>query len=85
MAGAAGAGGRREAPRLLLARELSLEEKREFVDLRIEGWLRPLPEALGKPLRQEWSGLRELQRDELTLAAIQRLFALEKLRGSRGA
>jgi hypothetical protein len=30
------------ASRLLLARELTLEEKREFVDLRIEGWLRTL-------------------------------------------
>ena len=29
-----------DAARLLLARELTLEEKREFVDLRIEGWLR---------------------------------------------
>ena len=32
-----------EAARLLLARELTIEEKREFVDLRIEGWLRALP------------------------------------------
>ena len=31
-----------DAPRLILARELTIEEKREFVDLRIEGWLRAL-------------------------------------------
>ena len=35
-----------DASRLLLARELTLEEKREFVDLRIEGWLRTLPDTL---------------------------------------
>jgi aspartate/methionine/tyrosine aminotransferase/phosphoenolpyruvate carboxylase len=74
-----------EAPRLLLARELTLEEKREFVDLRIEGWLRALPDVLSAELRREWSRLRELGKDELTLDAIQRLIALEKLRGSRGA
>ena len=28
-----------DAVRLVLARELTIEEKREFVDLRIEGWL----------------------------------------------
>jgi aspartate/methionine/tyrosine aminotransferase/phosphoenolpyruvate carboxylase len=74
-----------DATRLLLARELTLEEKREFVDLRIEGWLRTLPDTLSPELRREWSRLRELSKDELTLDAIQRLIALEKLRGSRGA
>jgi hypothetical protein len=74
-----------EASRLLLARELTLEEKREFVDLRIEGWLRTLPDVLSSELRREWSRLRELGQDELTLDAIQRLIDLEKLRGSRGA
>jgi aspartate/methionine/tyrosine aminotransferase/phosphoenolpyruvate carboxylase len=74
-----------DASRLLLARELTLEEKREFVDLRIEGWLRTLPDALAPDLRREWSRLRELGQDELTLDAIQRLVALETLRGSRGA
>jgi hypothetical protein len=74
-----------DASRLLLARELTLEEKREFVDLRIEGWLRTLPEGLSTELRREWSRLRELRKDELTLDAIQKLIALEKLRGSRGA
>ena len=74
-----------EASRLLLARELTLEEKREFVDLRIEGWLRNLPDALAKELRQEWSRLRELPKDDFELDAIQRLIALEKLRGSVGA
>jgi aspartate/methionine/tyrosine aminotransferase/phosphoenolpyruvate carboxylase len=74
-----------DASRLLLARELTLEEKREFVDLRIEGWLRTLADTLSGELRREWSRLRELGEDELTLDAIQRLIALEKLRGSRGA
>jgi aspartate/methionine/tyrosine aminotransferase/phosphoenolpyruvate carboxylase len=74
-----------EASRLLLARELTLEEKREFVDLRIEGWLRTLADVLAPDLRREWSRLRELGQDELTLDAIQRLVALEKLRGSQGA
>jgi len=74
-----------DAPRLLLARELTLEEKREFVDLRIEGWLRGLPEALSQELRPEWARLRELGKDEFELDAIQRLIALEKLRGSWGA
>ena len=74
-----------DASRLLLARELTLEEKREFVDLRIEGWLRTLPDTLAPELRREWSRLRELPKDELTLDAIQRLIALETLRGSRGA
>jgi len=74
-----------DATRLLLARELTLEEKREFVDLRIEGWLRTLPEALSRDLRPQWSRLRELGKDEITLDAIERLVALERLRGSRGA
>jgi aspartate/methionine/tyrosine aminotransferase/phosphoenolpyruvate carboxylase len=74
-----------DASRLLLARELTLEEKREFVDLRIEGWLRTLSEPLAPELRPEWSRLRELGKDELTLDAIQRLIALETLRGRRGA
>jgi len=74
-----------DASRLLLARELTLEEKREFVDLRIEGWLRTLTDTLSPELRREWSRLRELQKDELTLDAIQRLVALERLRGSQGA
>ena len=74
-----------DAPRLLLARELTLEEKREFVDLRIEGWLRGLPDTLSQELRREWSRLRELSKYEFTLDAIERLIALEKLRGSVGA
>ncbi len=74
-----------DATRLLLARELLLEEKREFVDLRIEGWLRTLPEALARELRREWARLRELGKDDLELDAIERLVALEALRGSRGA
>jgi aspartate/methionine/tyrosine aminotransferase/phosphoenolpyruvate carboxylase len=74
-----------DAARLLLARELTLEEKREFVDLRIEGWLRTLPDTLAPELRKEWSRLRELTKDELTLDAIRRLIALETLRGSVGA
>lgn len=74
-----------DATRLLLARELTIEEKREFVDLRIEGWLRSLPEALARELRREWARLRELGKDDLELDAIERLVALEKLRGSRGA
>jgi aspartate/methionine/tyrosine aminotransferase/phosphoenolpyruvate carboxylase len=74
-----------DAPRLLLARELTIEEKREFVDLRIEGWLRTLSDTLAPELRREWARLRELSHDELTLDAIQRLIALEVLRGGRGA
>jgi len=53
--------------------------------LRIEGWLRALPEALSHELRPQWSRLRELGKDEITLDAIERLVALERLRGSRGA
>ncbi len=74
-----------EASLLLLARELTIEEKREFVDLRIEGWLRTLPDALARELRREWSALRELGRADLTLRAIRQMISLEKLRGSRGA
>ena len=48
-------------------------------------WLRTLPDTLAPELRREWSRLRELSKDELTLDAIQRLIALETLRGSRGA
>jgi hypothetical protein len=74
-----------DAARLLLARELTIEEKREFVDLRIEGWLRTLPDVLARELRPQWSQLRELGKDEFELDAIQRMIALEQLRGSRGA
>ncbi|HEX5650912.1 MAG TPA: hypothetical protein VFX69_14745, partial [Steroidobacteraceae bacterium] len=74
-----------DAPRLLLARELTLEEKREFVDLRIEGWLRTLADALSRDLRREWARLRELPRAAFELDAIRRLIELERLRGSRGA
>jgi aspartate/methionine/tyrosine aminotransferase/phosphoenolpyruvate carboxylase len=74
-----------DAPRLLLARELTIEEKREFVDLRIEGWLRTLPEPRSRELRREWAPLRELGEDDLTLRAIEQMIALERLRGSRGA
>ncbi len=74
-----------DAPRLLLARELTIEEKREFVDLRIEGWLRTLPEPLSRGLRRDWAPLRELGEDDLTLRTIEQLIALERLRGSRGA
>lgn len=74
-----------DAPRLLLARELTAEEKRECVDLRIEGWLRTLPDTLSRSLRAEWSSLRELGRAELTLEGIERMVALERLRGGKGA
>ncbi len=74
-----------EAVRLVLACELTLEEKREFVDLRIEGWLRTLPEPLSKELRRQWAPLRELGNAELTLRTIEQMIDLEKLRGSRGA
>ena len=74
-----------EASRLLLARELTIEEKREFVDLRIEGWLRTLPDALSKDLRRSWAPLRELDKDALTLRAIEQMIDLEHLRGNRGA
>ena len=74
-----------DAPRLLLARELTIEEKRELVDLRIEGWLRTLPDALSRELRREWTPLRELAKAELTLTAIEKMVELERLRGSVGA
>jgi hypothetical protein len=74
-----------EASLLLLARELTIEEKREFVDLRIEGWLRALPDALARELRRDWSAMRELGRADLTLRAVEQLISLEQLRGSRGA
>jgi aspartate/methionine/tyrosine aminotransferase/phosphoenolpyruvate carboxylase len=74
-----------DAPRLLLARELTIEEKREFVDLRIEGWLRALPEGRSRELRREWAPLRELGKAELTLTAIEKMIGMERLRGSRGA
>jgi hypothetical protein len=74
-----------EASRLLIARELTIEEKREFVDLRIEGWLRTLPDGLARELRSAWSALRELGKAELTLKGIEQMIALEELRGGRGA
>lgn len=74
-----------DAPRLLLARELTLEEKREFVDLRIEGWLRTLAEPLARELRARWAPLRELDPSALTLTAIEQMLELERLRGSVGA
>jgi aspartate/methionine/tyrosine aminotransferase/phosphoenolpyruvate carboxylase len=74
-----------EASRLLIARELTIEEKREFVDLRIEGWLRTLPDGLARELRSAWSPLRELGKAELTLRGIEQMIALEELRGSLGA
>jgi phosphoenolpyruvate carboxylase len=74
-----------DAARLLLARELTIDEKREFVDLRIEGWLRTLPEALSRELRRAWAPLRELDKDALTLRTIEQMIRLEELRGSRGA
>jgi len=74
-----------DAVRLLLARELTIEEKREFVDLRIEGWLRTLPDMLSRELRRSWAPLRELDKDTLTLRTIEQMIALETLRGSRGA
>ena len=74
-----------DAPRLLLARELTLDEKRECVDLRIESWLRTLPDALSRALRAQWAPLRELAPAELTLRAIEAMIGLERLRGGRGA
>jgi aspartate/methionine/tyrosine aminotransferase/phosphoenolpyruvate carboxylase len=74
-----------DATRLLLTRELTLEEKREFVDLRIEGWLRSLQEPLSQELRREWASLRELPIADLTLRTIEQLVSLESLRGSQGA
>ena len=74
-----------DATRLLVCRELTIEEKREFVDLAIDGWLRTLPDALARDLRRQWSQLRELEKYELTLRATRQLIDNEKLRGSRGA
>ncbi len=74
-----------DASLLLLSTELTIEEKREFVDLRIEGWLRTLPDRLTNELRRYWSPVRELGTAELTLRAIEQLVALEQLRGSSGA
>ncbi len=74
-----------DAPRLLLSRELTIDEKRDFVDLRIEGWLRALPLPLSRELRQQWSQLRTLSTAGLTLAATETMIAAERLRGSRGA
>lgn len=74
-----------DATMLLLARELTIEEKREFVDLRIEGWLRTLSDELAHELRPFWAATRELETAELTLSAIEQMIALEQLRGSRGA
>jgi hypothetical protein len=56
-----------------------------LVDLRIEGWLRTLPEGLSRELRPAWARLRELGKPELTLDATERMVALEQLRGGRGA
>jgi hypothetical protein len=74
-----------DANRLLLARELTIEEKREFVDLAIAGWLRTLPDPMSRELRRQWSELRELGEAPLTLRAISLLIDNEKLRGGRGA
>jgi hypothetical protein len=74
-----------DASRLLLTRELTIEEKREFIDLMVEGWLRTLGDRLARELRHEWATLRALGREELALRAIQEMIALEELRGSRGA
>ncbi|HEY3353372.1 MAG TPA: phosphoenolpyruvate carboxylase, partial [Polyangia bacterium] len=74
-----------DAPRLLLAREMSIDEKREFVDLRIDGWLRTLAEPVARELRAAWLELRDLDRAGLTLRAIRQLVDLEELRGDVGA
>jgi len=74
-----------ETARLLLARELTIEERREFVDLRIEGWLRALPDSFSRKLRRARSPLREFDKDALTLSASPQMIAVEELRGSRGA
>lgn len=74
-----------DANRLLVARELTIDEKREFVDMAIESWLRSLPDALARTLRTEWTSLRELPKSELTLKAIEQLIQNEILRGSLGA
>jgi aspartate/methionine/tyrosine aminotransferase/phosphoenolpyruvate carboxylase len=74
-----------DASRLLLTRELAIEEKREFIDLMVEGWLRTLGDSLARELRHDWAALRALGREELTLRAVQEMIALEELRGCRGA
>ena len=74
-----------DSNRLVLARELTIEEKRELVDLVIDGWLRTLPEGLSFGLRREWSLLRELPADDLTLRTIKQLVDNEQLRGGVGA
>jgi len=77
--------GNEDAVRLLMTRELSIEEKREFVDLRISDWLRTLEEPLARELRAKWSRIRRLGTPALTLSAIEQMITLEQLRGSRGA
>ncbi len=74
-----------DATRLLLARELTIEEKREFVDLAIDGWLRTVSEESARALRREWSHLRELDKAVLTHRAIRQMIENEERRGSRGA
>jgi aspartate/methionine/tyrosine aminotransferase/phosphoenolpyruvate carboxylase len=49
-----------DASRLLLTRELTIEEKREFIDLLIEDWLRTLEAPLARELRHAWATLRAL-------------------------
>jgi len=77
--------GAEDASRLLLTRELAIEEKREFIDLMIEGWLRTLQSPFARDLRCAWANLRALGREELALRAVQEMVALEELRGCRGA
>ena len=74
-----------EASLLLLARELTIEEKREFVDLRIEGWLGPCPTRWPASCAGTGPAMRELGKADLTLRAIEQMISLEELRGSRGA
>lgn len=74
-----------DAPRLLLARELTADEKRLCVDLRLEAWLHTLEAPLARDLRARWVPLHELEGAELELQAIEQLIALEQLRGGRGA
>jgi len=58
---------------------------RSEIDLRIEGWLRALPDTLSRELRHAWAPPRELDKDALTLRAIEQMITLEQRRGSRGA
>lgn len=74
-----------DAPRLLLARELTREEKRRCVDYRIDAWLRTLRHSLATVLRMEWAPVRKIGAAELTLTAIETMIGLERLRGSKGA